>query len=91
MIVNTMYDGDKYYSNNKINNKKHNNNNSLKYLGIMVSLLQFWRLFNRCSGFLCPASWYFTTVHSTNVFYSFIFVVVVVSKTYILMNRDCTV
>jgi len=26
MIVNTMYDGDKYYSNNKINNNKNNDN-----------------------------------------------------------------
>jgi len=85
-----MCDGDKYYSNNKINNNK-NNNNSLKDLGIMVSLLQFWRLFNGCSGFLCPAGWYFTIVHSTNIFYEFIFVVADVSKTYILTNHDYTV
>jgi len=63
-----MYDGDKYYSNNKIDNNK-NNDNSLKDLGIMVSLLQFWRLFNGHSRFLCPSGWYFTTLHSTNIFF----------------------
>jgi len=82
MIVNTVHNGDKYYSNNKINNN-NNNDNSGKDLDIMVSLLQFWRLFNGHFGFLCPAGWYFITVHTTNIFYSFIFVVAVVSKTYI--------
>jgi len=90
MIVNTVHNGDKYYSNNKINNN-NNNDNSDKDLDIMVSLLQFWRPFNGHSGFLCPAGWYFITVHTTNIFYFFIFVVAVVSKTYILMNSDCTV
>jgi hypothetical protein len=40
---------------------------------------------------LCLSGCYFTTVHSTNIFYSFIFVVAIVSKTYILMNHDYTV
>ena len=62
-----------------------------KDLDIMVSLLQFWRLFNGRAGFLCPAGCYFITVHTTNIFYSFILVVAVVSKTYILMNFDYTV